>query len=493
MNTQTIRRNRSGPRSRRSPDNGHGQREIAQCAPVQLQDVLATQKLRSRRKRKPNSYQENVALYSLARVMAGAPDILMDYLLAMAMDLCNAGSAGLSVPETLPNGEEIFRWTHVCGELNGLAGGSTPRNLSACGATLELNAPQLFDRPARRFPYVSKEHVPIVEELVIPVYAGDARPGTLWVLSHNEEAKFDSEDVRLLTGLAEFASCALRLGRARDNERQALETSAAKIAALQQTEDTLTRSQSSLEEIVHARTVQLRQLSSRLMALQDEERRRIARELHDSVGQYLAGIQMNLHALQRENMNAPEAQQVRVKDMLSMTRLCLAEIRTISYLLHPPLLEEIGLASAISWYVDGFSERSGIKVQLEIPKSIGRFPEEMENGLFRVVQQSLSNIHRHSGSQVAKIRIRVAEGRLSAEICDEGRGIPAEILKGFDDGTRLVGVGMAGMRERIRDLGGLFSVRSGANGTTIEVRLPLPRNAKAKQSELAVRILPVAS
>jgi two-component system NarL family sensor kinase len=143
-------------------------------------------------------------------------------------------------------------------------------------------------------------------------------------------------------------------------------------------------------------------------------------------------------------------------------------------LLHPPLLDEVGLASAISWYTDGFSQRSGIKVELEIQEEIQRLPRELENAVFRVIQQSLANIHRHSGSTVAQIKINADVENLFAEICDEGRGIPEDMLQGFYDGTRLVGVGMAGMRERILDMGGQFELRSGEKGTTVAVRLPLP-------------------
>jgi len=147
--------------------------------------------------------------------------------------------------------------------------------------------------------------------------------------------------------------------------------------------------------------------------------------------------------------------------------------------LHPPLLDEVGLASAIAWYAEGFSERSGIRVDLEIQEDIGRLPQELENALFRVVQQSLANIHRHSGSKVAQIRIKTDAESLAAEICDEGRGIPPEMLRGFHEGTRLVGVGMAGMRERIRDMGGHFDIRSSETGTTIAVLLPLPSNTQS--------------
>jgi two-component system NarL family sensor kinase len=442
--------------------------------PVPLEDVLVTYKLGSRRRRKPNSYQENLAFRALAKAMADSPDKLIDTLLQAARELCCAGTAGLSIVETLPSGEQVFRWTHLAGDLSNLVGETNPRHFSLCGTALDLNAPQLFDRPARRFEFLKNIGSEIVEALVMPIHLGEQKPGTIWIYSHDDECKFDAEDARLMTGLAEFAAGALRLMHASEHERQAREEGAKQIAAHQRTEESLRRAQTNLEQIVRARTTQLQQLTSRLMALQDEERRRIARELHDSAGQYLAGMTMNLRALMHDSATLGEAHTARVADSLAMAELCTAEIRTISYLLHPPLLDEVGLASAISWYVDGFSQRSGIQVRLEIQDDIGRLPQDLENALFRIVQQSLANIHRHSGSQVAEIKILLDAENLLAEICDQGCGIAQEMLDGFHDGTRLVGVGMAGMRERIRDMGGHFEIRSSDKGTTIAVRLPLP-------------------
>ena len=340
--------------------------------------------------------------------------------------------------------------------------------------TLDRNAPQLFAYPERRFQYLGKVKVPLVEALVIPVYLGEDRPGTIWIVAHNDEVKFDSEDLRLMTGLAEFTSCALRLTQAYDQERKERAEGSKQLAVHEEKEEAMRAVQAKLEAMVQSRTAQLQQLSSRLMAMQDDERRRIARELHDSAGQYLAGIHMNLQALLRETSSLSRTDRERVTDSLTMSEQCTSEIRTISYLLHPPLLDEVGLASAIYWYVDGFSQRSGIRVELQIEEGIRELPDELKNALFRVVQQSLANIHRHSGSEVAQIRINIDAESLIAEICDEGRGIPEETLKGFHDGTRLPGVGIAGMRERIRDMGGLFEVRSSAKGTTIAVRMPLP-------------------
>jgi len=227
-----------------------------------------------------------------------------------------------------------------------------------------------------------------------------------------------------------------------------------------------------MEAIIDDRTEQLRQLSARLISLQDEERRRIARELHDSAGQYLAAIEMNLSGL-KQTPHLEESLARPISDSLDLANLCTAEIRTISYLLHPPLLDEMGLASALGWYVEGFSERSGIRVDLDYAKDFGRLPREIETVLFRVVQQGLANIHRHSGSHVAKIRMETDAESVRVEICDEGRGIDPEILKGMEAGRRLMGVGIAGMRERVRVMGGRFSIRSGREGTTIDVTLPL--------------------
>jgi signal transduction histidine kinase len=475
---KSLQRN-SGRRAARLSRLSERRVEAAASEPARLEDILITDKLKSRRRRKANSHYENIAVYALARVMATAPNELVDTLLRMALELCSAGTAGLSLLETTPQGEQVFRWTKLAGTLSKHVGGSTPRDFSPCGTTLDRNAPQLFAYPSQRFQYLNKVDIPIVEALVIPIYIEEERPGTIWIVSHDGEVKFDSEDVRIMTGLAEFTSCALRLTDAREGERQAREEGDTQIAEHKKTERALRQTQSNLEGVVDARTAQLQQLSARLMNTQDEERRRIARELHDSAGQYLAGIQMNLSALLREATGFGDPQKARISDSMAMAERCTSEIRTISYLLHPPLLDETGVGSAISWYVQGFAERSGIRVDLDIPESLGRLPSDTETALFRVVQQSLANIHRHSGSEVARIAVNLNAERVTVEICDQGRGIAAETLEGFHSGTRLAGVGMAGMRERIRNLDGEFDVRSNDKGTTIRVSLPIAENVKS--------------
>jgi two-component system NarL family sensor kinase len=244
------------------------------------------------------------------------------------------------------------------------------------------------------------------------------------------------------------------------------------------TERSLRETQAGLEEDVRVRNAQLQQLSIELINAQDEERRHLARELHDSAGQYLAGIQMNLSALLRADSGLAVPARSLASDSMSLADRCSSEIRTMSYLLHPPLLDELGLRAATSMYAEGFAQRSGIRVDLDISQNLGRLPSDIETALFRVIQQGLANVHRHSGSQVAKVRIKSDAGSVTASIWDEGCGIPAETLRGFHSGTKLAGVGVAGMRERIKSMGGQFDITSNGGGTKIEVCVPLHARSK---------------
>lgn len=213
-------------------------------------------------------------------------------------------------------------------------------------------------------------------------------------------------------------------------------------------------------------------LSTRLMQVQDEERRRIARELHDGVGQMLAALSMNNSKVMKELATLSPAAARCVEESSSLIEQASAEIRTMSYLLHPPMLEEVGLQSALQWYIDGFAERSKIGVALEIPSDLGRLPQECELSLFRIIQECLTNVHRHSGSFRALVRLSHTNGGIELEVKDEGRGIDQKTqLKIASGGS--VGVGLRGMHERVRQIGGTLRVQSNGNGTSVLVTLPL--------------------
>jgi signal transduction histidine kinase len=239
----------------------------------------------------------------------------------------------------------------------------------------------------------------------------------------------------------------------------------------------LRRAQSKLEDRVQERTAELdaanlnlRELSARLLQLQDDERRRIARELHDSVGQTLAALTMNLSAVRADIERLAKTASA-LTDSEGLVQEMSKEVRTISHLLHPPLLDEAGLASAIRWYVNGFAQRSKIKVDLDFPDDFGRLSQEVETAIFRVVQECLTNIHRHSGSPVAKIRITRSAGSVHVEVEDRGKGIPSEKKHEMSMNGK-PGVGIRGMRERLRQLGGNLEINSDGKGTVVVAWLP---------------------
>jgi len=211
-------------------------------------------------------------------------------------------------------------------------------------------------------------------------------------------------------------------------------------------------------------------LALRLQSVQDDERKRLARELHDSVGQLLVAIGMNMETVRLQTHKLDPHGVRAFKDNVAMLNQVSREIRTISYLLHPPLLDIAGLASALRWYVDGFSERSQISVNLEIPDDFGRLSSEMEIAIFRIVQECLSNISRHSGGNSAAIRLRMEGDHLLLEVQDNGKGIPLDKQREMIEQGRS-GVGLAGMRERLRQLGGALEIKSKDTGTLVSATL----------------------
>jgi signal transduction histidine kinase len=256
----------------------------------------------------------------------------------------------------------------------------------------------------------------------------------------------------------------------------------------------LRNSAGALEEKVQERTFELdhanqslRQLTGQLLNLQDEERRRIARELHDNTGQALSVLSMNLGAV-AEDLGRMMKTAATVADTASMVRQMSEDIRTMSYLLHPPLLDEMGLVPALQWYVKGFAERSKIAVNLECAKDFGRLSGDVETAIFRIVQECLINIHRHSGSATASIQIIWSDGSVRLEVKDNGKGISPELRNQMESGGTL-GVGVRGMRERARQLGGSLEIRSDGlgTGTHIVVRFPASEVGQTEETANAAR------
>src|SRR5467141_3696533 len=234
---------------------------------------------------------------------------------------------------------------------------------------------------------------------------------------------------------------------------------------------------------LHEANRELRHLSSRIVAMRDEERRRLGRELHDSQGQYLAAIKMNLEMIETTDSTLSDVQKAGLKETINLLERSMREIRVISHLLHPPLLDEIGLQAVVPWYLNSFSERSGIQIDLDMPSDISKLPDQVELAVFRVLQECLTNVHRHSGSKVASVKILPEDANVILEVGDRGRGVTSQ--NGSDP---VMGVGITGMRERVRELGGQFQIDSSAEGTTVRAVLPIgdqiDRRAAKLQSDL---------
>lgn len=233
------------------------------------------------------------------------------------------------------------------------------------------------------------------------------------------------------------------------------------------------------QQQLHESEKSLRELSLHLLRTQDEERRRIGRDLHDSLGQSLVALKMKLSSVARV---VGEKGQVG-EDISQCTRLTddsIKEVRTVSYLLYPPMLDEMGLKSAIPWYLDGFSARSGIRITFEVAPDFTRLQQDAEFALFRVLQESLTNVHRHSGSQTAHVRLFVKKGMGILEIKDQGKGLPSGVLEHSDrDWRGALGVGLRGMNERMRQLGGSLEVVSMEAGTTVSAMVPVAQSSSA--------------
>jgi PAS domain S-box-containing protein len=252
-------------------------------------------------------------------------------------------------------------------------------------------------------------------------------------------------------------------------------------------EEALRDARAQLEARVKDRTSELdqaqerlRMLSARLLQMQDDERRRIARELHDTAGQILVALNLNLVPVEQALQNTKSELVRQVTESLRLIEELSRDLRTMSHLLHPPLLDEAGLQSAVRWFVEGFAERSKIEVDLQLEPGLGRLPAELETAMFRIVQECLTNIHRHSGSSSASIVITRDTHSVTIEIRDRGKGMSMPIR---------AGVGIQGMGERVRQLGGQLEIESGSGGTSVTATFPI----NVRSSELSADMLNIAS
>lgn len=266
------------------------------------------------------------------------------------------------------------------------------------------------------------------------------------------------------------------LFRLRNAERQsrqyAAEAEKAKEALKRINEDLAARVKERTAEL-EMRNSEIQDLSRRLLRAQDDERRRISRELHDSTGQLLVTLKLNLAAL--AGSQGPAQKQVLIQGATAIVDEMTRQLRTMSYLLHPPLLDEAGLAPALKWYVEGFCQRSEIEVQLDMPPDMERLPRDMELTIFRVIQESLTNVHRHSHSRTAEVKLKTDVDRVFLEITDQGAGFPPSSQSGTKNGrTVLYGIGIRGMKERVQQFGGELIVKSDPSGTSLRALLPKP-------------------
>jgi len=237
---------------------------------------------------------------------------------------------------------------------------------------------------------------------------------------------------------------------------------------------------SQLQSVLLQRTAELQILTQRLLKVQDEERRRLSRDLHDHTGQTLTALKLSI-ALLQESCKGDAPQMALVSEVTELADHAIEEIRTMSYLLHPPLLDEVGFACAAEWYVEGFAKRSGLSVSLDIAPDGERLPMNMEIALFRVLQESLTNVHRHSGAAKVVVCFRRQTEKVVLEIRDNGSGISPERLKRLQEASAETGVGLAGMRERMLELDGELEIGSDEHGTILRATIPRPAVSRSEQ------------
>ena len=438
--------------------------ETAPVDSVTLADVLATDALAQRQTRQPDFPAEIAALHALAQRLVDDPDTMLDSLMAIALQLCDAGTAGLSLLEQPSSDEVIFRWAAMAGPLSTHVGGSTPRDFSPCGVCTDRGTPQLFTYPERYFTYFQAARPTIVEGLVIPIQWNGDVLGTIWIASHDESRRFDREDVRVMESLAGFtaaALCVLQLRRAGEEHREQLEARVAeRTAALSDSHARLEHALAECRSHEAARSDWLRTL----MNAQEDERGRVARELHDEMGQHLNALRFGLQTVLQGSEDDRESTRGRLQDAVGRID---RGVHRLSRALRPSELDDLGLVSALTAFAGEWQRGSGIACEFSHHNCGARLPAPIETTVYRITQEALTNVARHARAAHASVVLNRGAGGLRLIVEDDGIGIDAAPR---GEGSRY---GLVGIRERAALLGGSVSLESSAGGTTLYVTVPL--------------------
>ena len=395
----------------------------ASFAAVDIRSALA-----SRPYRLPNYEAENRALGLLAAELEEAPRNMLQKLAETALDLCRADTAGISLLEE-HDGVEVFRWEGLAGVCAAARNDTIPRNASPCGVCIDENATQLMYLADRCFP-VLRSYPRFVEALLIP-FSYQGRPvGTVWVVMHQSDRKFDREDERMMRTLAAFASAGWQLGQAQE---------------------------------------QLKKLPALLMRAHEVERRSLARELHDDLVQNLVALSMQASTLLKASPGSPAEQISEIRDLGKKIGDLADRVHRISHHLHPAVLDDLGLEAALKEECRDFSQLYGVPVQFKAKDVPYSLPGDIALCLYRLAQESLRNVGKHADAKKVRVRLERGKTDLALFIEDAGSGFVVDEVKGIG------GLGLISMEERIRLVNGKFTIRSQRGvGTKIEVHVPLP-------------------
>ena len=424
-------------------------RPTATLAEVDIRPLLA-----ARPRRSPNFDEEDRAYEQLATELAENPRNLLQKLVEVAVDLCQAHTAGVSLLDG-----DVFRWEAVAGVFAAARGGTMPRAESPCGVCIDRDAVQLMHLADRCFPALLAEPR-FVEALLIPFHHHGRPIGTVWVVSHSADRTFDKEDERIVRTLSRFASAGWQLYKAYETVEKA---SVGKSEVLVTLERRVAERTAALAALEHARNTWV----MTLVTAHEDERRRIARELHDEMGQHVTGLRLGLRSLQLDWSTADD----RLTTLNALVSNLEHGVRRLAQDLRASAIDDLGLVAALSHHVEEWSQQTGIAADFCSVNCERRLTASVETTLYRVVQEALTNIARHSHARTASVVVERRVDSIVVIVEDDGRGFDAGRQSHVDG---LEHLGLVGMRERAALLGGTITIESSpATGTCVFVSLPV--------------------